>query len=199
MIKQEEAEYFFKARAIDKPNLEQLNDLDASYQGLGKIISQKSKEHKENAKKSYSKARDVNEINLELFNTLFKEKDFTFNPFETKQGETLALMLFGEVLGTTLAKVWYKIDFLPYQTGYYRRSFRMKKVNEDTLKKKLRFLQNLYGLRVGKTSSALFNMSILEITQYMVYTSNHTLALPLCVYVEQENQEALKTLIWDIF
>lgn len=199
MIKQEEAEYFFKARAIDRPNLEQLNDLDASYQGLGKIMSKKSKEHKENAKKSYSKARDVNEINFELFKTLFKEKDFTFNPFETKQGEALAFMFFGEVLGATLAKVWHKIDLLPYQTGYYRRSFRMKKVNEDTVKKKLRFLQNLYELRVGKTSSALFNMNILEITQYMVYTSNHTLALPLCVYVEQENQEALKTLIWDIF
>ncbi|CAA6821288.1 MAG: DUF4132 domain-containing protein [uncultured Sulfurovum sp.] len=199
MIKQEEAEYFFKARAIDKPNLGQLIGFGEQFRQLGKIISLSTKEHKENNKKPYGKSRNINEINMELFTELFEDKDYAFNPFESKEGEALALYFFGEVIGLTLVKVWSKMNELPYQDGYARRSFRMKEPDEHHLKNKLAFLQSLYQLRVDKKSSALFNMSVLEIVQYMGYTYNYYLALPLSIYLEKENQDALQALVWDIF
>ena len=198
MITQEEANKFFYSKALEKPNLEKLSEFSATYERLGKIITRTTKEHIENAKKYITQTGNAERTDFKLYNELFEDKDYSFNPFANEEGERLAKFLFGDVLGSTIASVWSRIDTLPYQSGYYRRSFRMKSAKDYHLKKKLYFLTNLYKERVKEKSSALFNMSMSEIVQYMGYTHNGELALPLSVYLERENKEELKALIWDI-
>ncbi len=198
MITQEEANKFFYSKTLEKPNLEKLSEFSATYERLGKIITRTTKEQIENAKKYIAQTGNAERTDFKLYNELFEDKDYSFNPFANEEGERLVKFLFGDVLGSTIASVWSRIDTLPYQSGYYRRSFRMKSAKDYHLKKKLYFLTNLYKERVKEKTSSLFNMSMLEIVQYMGYTHNGELALPLSVYLERENQEELKALIWDI-
>jgi hypothetical protein len=186
---------------MEKPDLKKLSDFNAPYEKLGKIISKTTKEHRVNNKKPYGKSRNENEITMELFKSLFQEDTFEVNPFQSEEGKRLAIFLFGEVIGALVEKVWDKFNETPYQSGYYRRSFRMNKPNAYHLEKKLAWLQSLYWGR--ESSSYIYAMSMNEVIQYMGYAHvyDNLYAMLIAVYLESELEEleGFKECIWDIF
>ena len=199
MITTEEAEKFFEDNKIEKPNLGKLIEFDENLRTFGKIITQTTKEHKENKKKKYYEQKNARDIALTIFKETFKEKDYLFNPFDSKEGEALAIFLFGEVVGKTIAKIWDKINTEPYQDGYSRRSFRTKEPIEKHLKKKIDWLFGLYDKRLDK--SALFDLEIGQLIQYMGYKGYYTdyYSWIIAVYLEEDKDGSLKELIMDIF
>ncbi|WP_435182222.1 DUF4132 domain-containing protein [Cellulophaga omnivescoria] len=100
---------------------------------------------------------------LTIFSNVFDDPT-TVNPWTTKEGLRLGILLYGEVQAPYLAAMWSLFDYLPYQTGYNRRAFRVKP-NTEHLYNKLNFFRNFLKL----SRRGFGNLSLVEQFQYSTY------------------------------
>ncbi|GGH15044.1 DUF4132 domain-containing protein [Sphingobacterium alkalisoli] len=92
--------------------------------------------------------------------------DATLNPWNNKEGLQLANLLFGEIIGPYVGRMWDFMDSLPYQNGYSRRPFRVDPSLSYT-KTKLDTLQSIYNAG----ASGFNSMNVVDQIRYDVYQS----------------------------
>lgn len=134
-------------------NKDSFTGLSKSHQALGVMLSRTSP----------NLAKDIG-----IFQEHFGE-DYQHNPWQGQQGEKLAQILFGPVRSPYISDIWELINVLPYQRGYYRRSFRCKTVTKIHLENKIIILQRL--VQSGKKLGFAF-LPLAEQIQYNSYRSN---------------------------
>lgn len=196
MIHTEQAEKFIKSRKLKTPDVITFPNFSNAYNTLGKIIIRDKGMFKE--KNTFYNNNQTDKISLTNYFIVFG-KNYTINPFSTKEGEELAVFLFGETVGHNIETVWDLINEQPYQDNTYKRSFRAKP-NKTYLLKKISYLQDLHNYRYNMyddNHSSFFNMNIKEIVQYLVY-ENIDFSLIIASELNKNNIE-VQSLIIDIF
>ena len=153
MIPQEQADTFINSRKLKESAYVRLLGYSVKYETLAKIIIQEEKMYAQKSN-TYSYNRN-DKISAKKYLLAFGD-DYTVNPFNKREGNKLAVLLFGKTVGNTIADVWDLINNQPYQDSYNKRSFRSKPSKEYLLKK-LNYLQSLYYHRTNY--SGFFNMN----------------------------------------
>ncbi|RPD96701.1 DUF4132 domain-containing protein [Aureibaculum marinum] len=181
MIKQEQASNYFESKKTSGISESSLNNFSKAYRELAKIIVPPSKKNVTTKITSH----------LSTFKKYFGE-DASVNPWKSKEGATLATLLFGKQ-DKYIADVWDIIETTPYQTSWNRRSFRAKPKN-TYLKNKIAYLQQLYkSIKLGQS-----NLDILELAQYDVYTNFYSQHAYIFAVALNRNESGLFELIKDI-
>ncbi|QWX84836.1 DUF4132 domain-containing protein [Cellulophaga sp. HaHaR_3_176] len=100
---------------------------------------------------------------IAIFSDVFDDAT-TVNPWLTDEGMRLGILLYGKIQAPYLAAMWSLFDYLPYQTGYNRRSFRAK-VNTQHLYNKLNYFRNFSAF----SRKGFGALSLVEQFQYSTY------------------------------
>lgn len=116
-------------------------------------------------------------------------KDWTLNPWDTKEGLKLAKFIYGDVRGPYIFKVWTLIMELPYQTHYNRRPFRIA-LNKQHISNAINYLRalatnSLYGFA---------DCSFSELAQFTSYFRNRNNAYLFAVVLQDGNAALLQTI-----
>lgn len=180
MISNELAQKHLASKKKIKLSKSSFSTFSSKYKNLGLIIS------------GLYPSKVYNPNLLPVFIKYFG-KDPHLNPWHTKEGQKLAKVIFGDIRAPYISLIWDFINELPYQQGYYRRSFR-KQPDETTIKNKLDILKYLChsGVNTGFGS-----MSIKEQIQYDAYHENMAHAYLFAVVLEKGDED-LDELITDI-
>jgi hypothetical protein len=181
MITSENALKFLGEQKKIKLKRNDFSSYSSSYKTLGLILSGIHLKYG-----SYSE--DLATKYIKLFGN-----DFSSNPWLTHEGNKLAKLLYGDIRAPYISLIWELINNLPFQTGYYRRSFR-NKVGKTHLENKLSTLQILFQ---SGSSQGFAYLPFSEQIRYCTYTPNQAHAFLFSVVIDSNN-ESLDELITDI-
>ncbi len=169
MIPREQVDSFLSKQPkinVSKTNLESFS---APYQNLGLILLNKRKSEKQTSVESF----------VEHFG-----KDHNFNPWDSEEGKKLALLLFGEIRAPYISDIWNLMNQLPFQSGYYRRPFRLP-VSDSHTSLKLQILSSFYNTG----DSGIAKLSIKEQIQYSSYFPYQEFGIFLAAVLEKHQNE----------
>lgn len=169
MIPREQVDSFLSKQSKINVSKSDLENYTEPYKNLGLIIINKRKSEKQSS--------------VELFKEQFGE-DSNINPWETNEGQKLALLLFGEIRAPYISDIWNSLNQLPFQSGYYKRPFRLP-VSDAHISIKLQELSEFYS----SGNSGIAKLSIKEQIQYSSYYPYQEFGLFLAAVLEKHQDE----------
>jgi hypothetical protein len=182
MITKEQADAILKKKKKLSFEQENFSQFSPQYQTLGKIISHKYIRHN---------MATVSMSNIKRYESVYGT-EHDFNPWLSEEGEKLALLLFGKTNALYIAKMWELFKSLPYQSGYYRRSFRVSESNLYVVNA-LSALRNL----CDAGSKGFADCSFVEQARLTTHYSYYSLSYLFSVVLDEGNSE-LRQVLADI-
>jgi len=175
MLKQEQADKFLEKYEPKELKEADLASFSTAYQQLGKYIT--------------------NLIDYDescVFEREFASYSFPDKLWESKEGQALALLLFGKEIAPYVQRVWDSLLAYPYQSGWGRRPFRSENPADYTEVQlsKMCTLRHYYSSGVGV-------LPIAEQFQYVVYNEYNVEAF--FALLLDEKPDAYYELFKDIF
>ncbi len=179
MISKEQVETILKnKRKFDFKN-ESFGSFSKPYQTLGKLLTNKIPNRSDNT--------TVIQLYIDAFG-----KDLSLNPWDSKEGEKMARLLYGDLRAPYISKIWKLSMTLPYQSGHHRRPFRMAP-NTNHMQQAIVRLRTL----CNTSSYGFADCSFTEQAQLNGYYRNMANAYLFAV-VLQEGHTELQQVVTDI-
>lgn len=182
MISTEQAQKFLKQHQTNEIKESLLSHLPGNYRELGKVIIR-------------SNHSDRKQTDAEIFTEAFGD-DPAFNPWQSPEGQQLAVILYGAPKAHLVPAVWDLTLRLPYQNGYARRPFR-REPGANPLDRRLGRMADLYATgRLGFSG-----LDVFQTAQYSGYWQWQAPQMALWFTAglnEPDTADQLRTLLADI-